>query len=124
MVPIVEKDEKKRLGEILFIRTGPFPHTCKESINALKNAGIKIIEPHIWPADSPDLNPSDYFFWGEIGRRLQKKELVQSRLVDKKIKEKALKMPKKMIQDSIENFRSRCYAVEKNYGEIIKSHFK
>ena len=84
MVPIVEKDEKKAFRWDFIYQDGTIPHTCKESINSLKNAGIKIIEPHIWPADSSDLNPSDYFFLGEIGRRLQKKELVQPRLVDKK----------------------------------------
>jgi len=35
--------------------------------------GLSLIEPKIWPPNSPDLSPLDYFFWNEVKTRLKKK---------------------------------------------------
>ena len=54
--------------------------------------GIKFISPEKWPANSPDLNPLDYFFWNEIEVRLKKETYAnREEMVEKKIK----KSPKK-----------------------------
>ena len=84
--------------------------------------GIKFIRPEKWPANSPDLNPLDYFFWSEVETCLQKKFNNKFQLVQK-IKECVNEIPLKMIQDAIDEFRSRIYAVEKNKGGLILNKY-
>ena len=31
---------------------------------------INFIEPHMWPPNSPDINPMDYVIWGALQRRI------------------------------------------------------
>jgi hypothetical protein len=42
-------------------------HTASMSMQALSSVfGDRIISSGIWPACLPDLNPSDFFFWGRL----------------------------------------------------------
>jgi len=36
----------------------------------LKKEHINFIEPHMWPPNSPDLNPVDYAIWGAFQQRV------------------------------------------------------
>jgi len=36
----------------------------------LKKEHINFIEPHMWPPNSPDINPVDYAFWGALQQRV------------------------------------------------------
>ena len=39
-------------------------HTARTTMDYLKNEHINFIEPHMWPPNSPDINPVDYAIWG------------------------------------------------------------
>ena len=36
----------------------------------LKKEHINFIEPHMWPPNSPDINPVDYAIWGALQQRI------------------------------------------------------
>ena len=40
-------------------------HTAKKTIKLLKRSNVRFWEKDLWPSNSPDLNPFDYF-WARI----------------------------------------------------------
>ena len=45
-------------------------HTARTTMDYLKKEHINCIEPHMWPPNSPDLNPMDYAIWGALQQRV------------------------------------------------------
>ena len=43
-------------------------HTQRKTQLWLSNNFIDFVSPHVWPPNSPDLNPIDFFVWGVIKR--------------------------------------------------------
>ena len=44
-------------------------------MKSFKNEGINLLDNEVWPPNSPDLSPMDYFFWNEVASRMPKKKL-------------------------------------------------
>ena len=107
----------------MFQQDGATCHTSKKTISAIDEIGLSVIAPNIWPPNSPDLSPLDYFFWNEVENRLKSKNYHNRKELVEKIKETIQEIPIKMIQGSIDNFRSRVYAVEKNEGRLILNKY-
>ena len=51
-----------------FQQDGATCHTARSVRDFLENACPQHIEPEAWPPKSPDLNPMDFFVWGELQR--------------------------------------------------------
>ncbi len=60
-----------------------------------------------------------FFFWSEVENHLKSKSFKNKVELFEKIKECVKGIPLKMIQDLIDNFRSRISAVEKYQGGLI-----
>ena len=45
-------------------------HTARTTIDYLKKEHNNFIEPHMWPPNSPDINPVDYAIWGALQQRV------------------------------------------------------
>ena len=45
-------------------------HTAKNTINYTKRENVSFIEPHVWPPNSPDLNPVDHAVWGALQQQV------------------------------------------------------
>jgi len=45
-------------------------HTARTTMNYLKREHINFIEPHMWPPNSPDINPVDYAISGALQQRV------------------------------------------------------
>ena len=43
---------------------GQFHKQCNDGLSEKKHTNF--IEPHMWPPNSPDINPVDYAIWGAI----------------------------------------------------------
>ena len=43
---------------------------CEKHDNYLKRENVSFIEPHMWPPNSPDLNPVDYAVWGALQQQV------------------------------------------------------
>ena len=124
VLPIVEKEGPRLIGnDFVFQQDGATCHKSGESITYIKNSGMKFISPRHWPANSPDLNVLDYFFWNEVSSRLTVKKFTARDDLIKKIKETVKEIPLKMIQDAINQFRSRVYAVQINQGGLILNKY-
>jgi len=45
-------------------------HTTQTTLVYPKKEHINFIEPHMWPPNSPDINPVDYAIWGALQQRV------------------------------------------------------
>ena len=73
VLPVAQRDGMKLIGkDFVYQQDGATSHTSQETISAIKNMDIELIGPDVWPPNSPDLNPLDYFFWNEVENRLKK----------------------------------------------------
>ena len=45
-------------------------HTAQTTMDYLKKEHINFIERHMWPKNSPDINPVDYAIWGAHQQRV------------------------------------------------------
>jgi len=50
----------------------PAHHTC-DMVVLLRQETPAFIPPHLWPPNSPDLNPVDYCVWGCVQQRVYQK---------------------------------------------------
>jgi inhibitor of nuclear factor kappa-B kinase subunit alpha len=49
------------------------PHTARDSIEELRQVfRDRIISRGLWPARSPDLNPCDFYLWGNLKQKVYK----------------------------------------------------
>ena len=113
VLPIAKEDGIRLIGnDFIYQQDGATCHTSKLSIETLKNMNFEFIGPEIWPANSPDLNPLDYFFWNEVEDRLKSKNFKTKLKLIEKIEKYIAEIPLKMIRDVIDSFRSRIYALE------------
>jgi len=44
-------------------------HTGRTTMDCLKKEHVNFIEPHMWPLNSPDINPVDYAIWHALQQR-------------------------------------------------------
>jgi len=44
--------------------------TLRKTINYLKRENVSFIELHMWPPNSPDLNPVDYAVWDALQQQV------------------------------------------------------
>lgn len=51
---------------------GARSHTARQTIQYLDANVPEYIEPHNWPANSPDLTPVDYRIWGALQEKVYK----------------------------------------------------
>ena len=125
VLPIVKRDGNRLIGPDFTFQQDLAKHrTSKVTTEAIKSMGFSLIGPDIWPPNSPDLNPLDYFFWDAVEVQLKTKSFNNVHEIAQKIKECVKKISLKSIQDAIDNFRSRVYRVEKNFGGLILNLIK
>jgi len=81
---------------------------------------FKFIDREVWPTNSPDLNPLDYYYWNAVVTRLSKnkhflsidefKEEIEKAINDVLINE---------IKKAVKCFTSRVRQVEENNGRTL-----
>ena len=124
VLPKAKEDGIRLIGpEFVFQQDGAKPHTSKDTVKWLDDNDMSFIRPKTWPPNSPDLNPLDFFYWNEVEKRIDPKSFTDRRGLIEKIKKAMNEIPLKMIQDAIDDFRSRVYAVEKNSGGLILNKY-
>ena len=120
VLPIVKRNGNALIGNnFTFQQDGASNHTSKKTSDEINRLGISSIPFNIWPPNSQDLNPLDYFFWNEIEIRLKQKNFNSHQELVDKINECVKEVPLKMIQEAISQFRSRVHAVLVNKGELF-----
>ena len=101
---------------------GAPPHVCRLAKDVISNAfGDKVISKGFtneWPANSPDLNPLDYFMWSYLKTRVFSGGYHPTSFEElkSKINEVANEIPQNLLQSAIENIVSRLEACIANMG--------
>ena len=123
MVP--QMNRLTRGEDYLFMQDGARSHTAKLTLaNLGKRKHLKLLEPHQWPPNSPDLNPVDYCIWGILetnvyrGRRITDLDTLKQAIVTE-----WAKIPQDVIDRSIDSFRKRLRRVVEVEGCHIEKYF-
>jgi len=78
---------------------------------------INFIEPHMWPPNSPDLNPVDYAIWGALQQRVyHQRQFKAVEELKRAIATEWQKLSQRFIDNSINEWCRRLEAVIKNGG--------
>ena len=49
------------------MQDGARSHTAKDTVEMLNSQNyLNLLQPQMWPPNSPDLNPVDFFVWAEL----------------------------------------------------------
>jgi len=82
---------------------------------------INFIEPHIWPPNSPDINPVDYAISGALQQRVyHQRQFKTVEELKRAIVTEWQKLLQRFIDNSINEWRRRLEAVIKNGGGHIE----
>jgi len=106
-----------------FQQDGARAHTARDTIAYLESNVPDLMEPAIWPPNSPDLNPVDYCVWGMLEAMVYKTKIRDSG----HLKEVLLKcwdeIPQGAIDGGIDQFRPRLRKVIDVEGKHIEQFF-
>ena len=87
---------------------GAQSHTAKNTLNYLKRENVSLIEPQMWPPNSPDLNPVDYSVWGALQQQVQhNRKFTTVDQLKQGIEEEWNKLSQHFINRSIDEWRCR-----------------
>jgi len=93
----------------------------RTTMDYLKKEHINFIEPHMWPPNSPDINPVDYAIWGAHQQRVyHRRQLKTVEELKRAIVAEWQKLSQHFIDNSINEWRQRLEAVIKNGGGHIE----
>ena len=122
MIPEMNKLTKRQ--DYVFMQDGARSHTAKLSIDMLKDQNyLKLLEPHHWPPNSPDLNPVDYCVWGMLERNVYRgRKITDIDILKEAIVEEWAKIPQTVIDDCITAFKQRLKLVSENEGRHIEGY--
>ena len=86
-------------------------HTSGKSQKWLSENFYDFISPNVWPPNSPDLNPMDYFVWGAVEKDTNcTSSNTKAQLMDK-IKTVFEALPRETVASACSRFRTRIEAV-------------
>ena len=64
---IPEMDRLTGYQPYVFMQDGARSHTANETVRFLNQQRyLTLLQPNMWPPNSPDLNPVDYCVWSEM----------------------------------------------------------
>jgi len=112
-------------GKWTLQQDGAPSHTARNTLRYLQEANVDLIEPTLWPPNSPDLNPVDYAVWGALQQLVYKGRPFKS--VDE-LKEAILEswnqLSQTFIDRTIKEWRRRLQCVVEQNGGHIEHLFK
>ena len=86
-------------------------HVSIRSIEWLKDHCYDQVSKDCWPPSSPDLNPLDYFVWGDLGTHTNRCAQTAKASLITSIKENFASMDKVMVAKTCVAFRGRMEAI-------------
>src|SRR6218665_70583 len=87
-------------------------HTAKNTMEYLRRENISLIEPDMWPPNSPDLNPVDYAVWGALQQMVYRRRSFTTvdQLKETIVKEWT-KLSQRFLDRAIDQWRRRLQCV-------------
>jgi hypothetical protein len=94
-------------------------YVFNRSIKWLRDHCFNLVLKDCWPPSSPDLNPLDYFFWGDLGTHTNQRAHTTKASLITSIKENFAYMDKVMVVKTCVAFRGRMEAIVKAEGDFL-----
>jgi hypothetical protein len=86
-------------------------YVFNRSIKWLRDHCFNLVLKDCWPPSSPDLNPLDYFFWGDLGTHTNRRAHTTKASLITSIQENFASMDKVMVAKTCVAFRGRMEAI-------------
>ena len=94
---------------------------CQEHTDIPERENVTFIEPHMWPPNSPDLNPVDCAVWSALQQRVyQRRRFMTINQLKQAIVTEWGKLLQRFINRAIGQWRRRLEWVVPQQGEQIK----
>ena len=122
MIP--EMDRLTGYQPYMFMQDGSRSHTANETVRFLNQQQyLTLLQPNMWPPNSPELNLVDYCVWSALERNVYRGRRFQNTI---KLKEAILQeweaLPQAVINNAIDGFRSRVRLVIAENGQHIEKY--
>ena len=102
---------------------GARAHTARDTIAYLEARVPDLMEPAIWPANSPDLNPVAHCVWGILEAMVYKTKIRDSGHLKEVLLDCWNRLPQDSINGGIDQFRLRLRKVIEVEGKHIEQFF-
>jgi hypothetical protein len=117
------KELKQRYpdDDYLFHHDSAPAHASKYTRKYLKDNGIRYITPDQWMPSSPDCAPCDYWLWGYLKSKLNKRRIKTIIGLKRAIREEVQKIPPEMIVKALRAWPKRCRMIYYAKGQNIEN---
>ena len=124
LTPFIRQDIPKLYpnGDFLYHQDSAPSHASKKTLKFLRDNNIPLITPLQWMPNSPDAAPLDYFYWGYLKNRLNKRKVTTISGLKKAIREEVKKVPQNVINKALKSWPRRCRQIYYNKGLHIEKH--
>ena len=108
----------------VFMQDGDRSHTANETVRFLNQQRyLTLLQPNMWPPNSPDLNPVDYCVWSALERNVYRGRRFENTM---ELKEAILQeweaLSQAIINNAIDGFRYRVRLVIAENGQHIEKY--
>ena len=121
---IFEMDRLTGYQPYVFMQDGARSHTVNETVRFLNQQRyLTLLQPNMWPRNSPDLNSVDYYVWSALEQNVYRGRRFENTI---ELKEAILQeweaLPQAVINNAIDGFRSRGRLVIAENGQHIEKY--
>ncbi|XP_071036503.1 uncharacterized protein [Parasteatoda tepidariorum] len=119
------KDDYCRLypnGDAVFHQDSAPSHASKVTQKFLSDQQVKFLRPEQWIPKSPDAAPCDYFLWGHLKNKLNKRRISTLKGLQRAIREEVQKIPQEIILRALKSWPKRCRQIYYAEGRHIEKH--
>ena len=122
MIP--EMDRLHGYQPYVFTQDGARSYTADETVRFLNQQRyLTLLQPNMWPPNSPDLNPVDYCVWSALERNVYRGRRFENTIELKAaILQEWEALPQAVINNAIDGFRSRVRLVIAENGQHIEKY--
>ena len=106
-------------GFLIFRHSAPC-HVSHRAMAWIEEHAYDCVTKDMWPPSSPDLNPMDYFVWGYLESRVNRRPHTTKASLIASIKEQFASMPSTLMKRACGRFRTRITAVIEAEGNYIE----
>ncbi|GBO19207.1 hypothetical protein AVEN_185153-1 [Araneus ventricosus] len=119
------KDDYCRLypnGDAVFLQDSAPSHVSRVTQKFLTDQQVQFLGPQKWMPYSPDVAPCDYFLWGHLKNKLNKRRVSTLRSLQKALREEVKKIPQEMILRALKSWLKHCRQIYYAEGRHIEKH--
>ncbi|GBO14843.1 hypothetical protein AVEN_163598-1 [Araneus ventricosus] len=119
------KDDYCRLypnGDAVFHEDSAPLHASRVTQKFLTDQQVIFLRPEQWMPKSSDAAPCDYFLWGHLKDKLNKRRVSRLRGLQNAIREEVKKIPQEIILWPLKSWPKRCTQIYSAEGRHIEKH--